>query len=43
MVINPRMITMGRVAHVDGNRNAYCTVMRKLEGILSVSVRIILK
>jgi hypothetical protein len=37
------MIRMGHVGHTDENRNAYCTVMRKPEGKLSIYVRIILK
>jgi hypothetical protein len=42
-VIKPWMIRMGHVAHVDENRYAYCTVMRKPEGKVSVYVKIILK
>jgi len=37
------MIRMRLVGHMDENRNAYCTVMRKPEGKLSIHVRIILK
>jgi hypothetical protein len=43
MVNRPRVIWMGHVGHMDENRNAYCIVMRKPEGKLSINVRIILK
>jgi hypothetical protein len=37
------MIRMWLVGHKDGNRNAYCTVVRNPEGKPSIHVRIILK
>jgi hypothetical protein len=42
-VSKPQIIRMEHVAHVDENRYAYCTVMRKPERRLSTYVRIILK